>query len=97
MRKEPKRVRVATNGDLLGVLEDLKSDGVPRVLEQNGEDVAVVVSPVDFGEMDEPRSRRHKDRLLALAGAWKDIDTDQLIDEVYKARHESPPSAPVDL
>jgi PHD/YefM family antitoxin component YafN of YafNO toxin-antitoxin module len=94
VRKQPLKVRVVGNDDLLGVLEDLKSDGVPRVLERDGEEVAVVMTRADFGEMDEPKSKRNKDRLLALAGAWKSVDADALVEEIYKARHESPPSAP---
>jgi len=40
----------------------------------------------------EPRSRRFKQKLLALAGVWKDVDTDRLIERIYDARHEAPPS-----
>ena len=44
----------------------------------------------------EPKSRRSKQELMALAGVWKDIDADVLIEYIYRARHEAPPSPPVD-
>ena len=34
-------------------------------------------------------------RLLSFAGIWSDLDGDRMIEELYAARHESPPSPPV--
>ncbi|MBI2862742.1 MAG: helix-turn-helix domain-containing protein [Chloroflexi bacterium] len=45
-------------------------------------------------EPTEPKSKRLKEKLLSLAGVWSDLDADRLIEEIYKARHEAPPSAP---
>ncbi len=42
-----------------------------------------------------PRSRRLKKRLLSLAGAWRGLDADRMIEELYKARREAPVSPPV--
>ena len=44
---------------------------------------------------DVPTSRRRRDELLAFAGIWSDLDGDRMIEELYAARHESPPSPPV--
>ena len=44
---------------------------------------------------DVPTSRRRREELLAFAGIWSDLDGDRMIEEMYAARHESPPSPPV--
>ncbi len=43
----------------------------------------------------EPKSKRLKKKLLSFAGVWKDLDAERLIGDVFKARHEAPPSHPV--
>jgi hypothetical protein len=89
---------VTTDGEVAAVVEAVRNDGAPRILERDGEDIAVVVSPDDFpGTGREPKSWRNRDRILALAGSWKDLDTDKLIDDIYRWRHESPASPPVNL
>lgn len=42
-----------------------------------------------------PKSKKNKAKLLSLAGVWKDLDADKMIEEILRARHESPPSHPV--
>ncbi len=42
----------------------------------------------------EPKSKRNKEKIMALAGVWSDIDADELIERIMKWRHESPPSPP---
>ena len=34
---------------------------------------------------------------LDVAGAWSDIDLDEMLDELDRIRQESPPSPPLDL
>ena len=98
MAKELKRIRLAADTDLLRVFEDVRSDRVPRLIERAGEALAIVVSPEDYPEAEStPKSKRHKRALLALAGVWRDLAADEMIDELYKARHAAPPSAPVKL
>lgn len=98
MTKEPKRISLDRSTDLLGLVEDVKADKEPRLLERNGEDLVVIVSPEDYESMaGKARSKANKAALLALAGVWKDIDTEALIERIYRSRHESPPSAPVEI
>lgn len=40
------------------------------------------------------KSRRLKGQLLSLAGVWSDLDADAMIEALYRARHEAPPSPP---
>ena len=44
---------------------------------------------------DMPTSRRRREELLTFAGIWSDLDADRMIEELYAARHDSPPSPPV--
>src|SRR3990172_6619226 len=98
MAKELKRVRLGPDTNLLRIIEDVHTDKAPRLIERQGEALAVVIDPEDYGEVKlTPKSRRHKSELLSLAGAWSDLDADRMIEELYKARHEAPPSAPIVL
>lgn len=98
MAKELKRIRLKPETDLRKLLEEVHADRVPRLVERDGEALAVVVSPEEYADIvAAPKSKRLKKDLLALAGVWRDLDADALIEYVYKARHEAPPSPPVSL
>jgi len=93
MLKKPHRVKINTNSDALKALEQVHADKVARIVERNGIDVAVIVSVEEMATRRELiPSPAAKKRALSAAGAWKDIDTDSLVDEIYRWRHESPPS-----
>jgi hypothetical protein len=98
MAKEPRRVKLSADTDIVGLAEKVKGDSEPRILERDGELVAAIVSIDDLNRMllSSP-SAPGIARALDAAGAWKDVDTDALVEKIYRARHESPPSAPVRL
>jgi hypothetical protein len=92
------RVELLSDTDLRRVLEQVHADRVPRVIERNGEAVAVVVHPTDFSKAPaEPKSRRYKNELLSFAGIWRDLDGDRLIEYIREGRRTSPASPPIDL
>jgi PHD/YefM family antitoxin component YafN of YafNO toxin-antitoxin module len=94
--RELKRVQLEPDTDLVRVLEAVHSDKAPRVIERQGRVLAVVVAPEDYEPTGTSRrSNQSKQELLSLAGAWRDLDADTMIDELYKARHEAPPSPSV--
>ncbi len=90
------RVELGPETDLRELLERVREDKMPRLIERDGEPLAVVVSPEHFEAAHEPKSKRLKERLLSLAGVWHDVDADSMIDEIYRHRHEAPPSPPMD-
>jgi len=97
MTREPKRITLEAGTDVLGILEDVHTDRIPRLIERDGEPFAVILDPADYSEpMSPPKSQRLKSDLLALAGVWRDLDADRLIQHVYQARHESPASNTVE-
>ncbi len=96
MTKALKRIRLSPETNLLRIVEDVHADKVPRLIEREGEVLAVVVSPEEYRIAEPiPKSRRLKKRLMSFAGVWSDLDADRMIEELYKARHEAPPSPPV--
>lgn len=95
------RIELGPETDLRDIVERVRKDKMPRLIEREGEPLAVVVSADQFrasaplGELpDEPTSKREKEQLLSLAGVWSDLDADRMIDEIYRRRHETPPSPP---
>ena len=96
MAKEPRRIAVGPETDLLRVLEEVHADKEPRVVEKEGEAIAAIISMEDFGEALGP-SEEGTRRALEAAGAWKDLDTDSMVEAIYRGRHESLPSKPVRL
>lgn len=96
MAREPRRIAVGPETDLLRVLEEVHADKEPRVVEKDGEAIAAIISMEDFAAALAP-SEEGMTRALAAAGAWKDLDTDSMVEAIYRARHESRPSKPVRL
>jgi hypothetical protein len=87
--------------ELVRLAEEVQATGEARVLTRATEEIAVLM-PVDrvlndrANDRDQPKSKRFKKELLALAGAWSDLDDEAMIEEVYRARQEAPPSAHVE-
>lgn len=96
--KVPRRVALKPGSELFAIAEDVQIDREPRVLEKAGVGVAAIVSIDDFDRMLVPNaSSEGMEKALSAAGAWRDFDTDDLIERIYRARHEGPPSQPVEL
>src|SRR5688500_3850819 len=93
-----KRVPLEPETDLRKIIEEVHTDRIPRVIERDGEALAII-SPPQAPEpgQDYLKSRRNRDAIMALAGAWSDIDADKMIEDIYRWRHEAPPSPPVDF
>ncbi len=90
---QARRVTLKPDTDLVQILEEVHRDRVARIIERDGEPLALVLPPdAAAAAVSEPASRRNRERLLALAAAWRDLDVDGMIEDVYQARHASPPS-----
>jgi hypothetical protein len=89
MAEQPKSIDISDLPELLGIAEEVRHAGEPRVLRKDGEDLAMVV-PLSSGK----RSRFKKPTAADLeifrsaAGGWADLDTDKLIEDIYRARQE---------
>lgn len=89
MAEQPKSIDITDIPDMLRLAEEVRRVGEPRVLRRDGVDLAMVV----------PLPRAMKARLTKptaedleafrqAAGSWADIDTDKLIEDIYRARRE---------
>ena len=85
-------MRLGPGVDVVKVLEDVHADGLPRLIERDGEALAVVVDPAEYAAL--PKSARRKREILALAGSWADLDADGMIEALYRRRRaaQSSPS-----
>jgi hypothetical protein len=75
---------VRADQPLVGVF--IQQDGAEMVRYTAGEPAS-----------DRPARRRSIQRALDLAGAWSDLDFDDMLDELDRIRHESRPTPPIDL
>jgi hypothetical protein len=89
MAEHGKAIEIGDVPEILRLAEEVRRAGEPRVLQRNGESLAVVVplsklAPVQFKKPtagDLSAFRR-------AAGSWADIDTDELVDTIYRGREE---------
>lgn len=78
--------------ELRRVAEEVARSGRVRVLTENGKVVAEIV-PLRAGAN---RSAEDTAAFLSAAGSWADVDTDKLIEDIYRWRDESPPKPPLE-
>ena len=91
----PKRIRISSDHDAVAAIEAVKADGVPRIVEIDGEEAAAIVSVGDLARStDAPFDKDRVRRALAAAGSWRGLDEDDLAEKIYRWRHEAPPSEP---
>ena len=83
MIEQPNSMIVRGDQPLIGVL-----------VRKNGEDMVRYVA--DEEELERSSSQTSVDRALALAGAWSDLDGDEMLDALDRIRHESKPTPPID-
>ncbi len=95
MTEHPKFIDVSDVPDILRLAEEVRRDGEPRVLRGAGEDLAIVVPlPAVANSRLKAPSAEEYEAFRRAAGSWADIDTDTLVDEIYRARMEG--TRPID-
>ena len=82
--QRPRSITVRADQPLVGVI--VQEDGTEMVRYTMGEPAS-----------DRQARRQSIQRALNLAGAWSDLDFDEMLDELDRIRHESQPTPPVDL
>lgn len=93
MEKTPKRIKTTPDSELAHIIKEAIAAGVTVVVDTGDESFPLYPDPgrATVG----PKSRRMKERLLSLAGVWSDMDADEMVERLYKARHGAPPSDPL--
>jgi hypothetical protein len=83
--------------EVVRLVEEVRRDGSARVLQRDGEDVAIL-TPIEGAEASRPTptyTEEDDEAFLSSFGSWADVDTDKLIEEIYEGRRSSKP--PVEL
>ena len=76
---------ISTSPELLRLVEEVATTKKPRELKRENTIVAVLM----------PTTRKRNTRMqeaLALAGAWKDIPSDEIEERLHRIRHASQPT-----
>ncbi len=86
-------IRIAKNRELLKVIERVREEGIAAHVEQEGVPSILIMSGSKLGAYEQPDQSQHAsdpdndiDVALSLAGAWKDLDTDVIFNDVYDDR-----------
>lgn len=89
--REWKPVEVGDGSDVLDLVEEVRGSKEPRLLQRDGEELAVVI-PVGLARslgLRGPRTAEDDAAFRAAAGSWNDIDTDKLLADIYADRRRS--------
>lgn len=91
MAEHIKSIEIGDEPELLRLAEEVHRSHEARVLRRAGEDLALVV-PLPQSTITR-RSREKSDSdyeaFRSAAGGWSDLDTDQLIRDIYESRRIS--------
>ncbi len=90
MAAHPTPIDISTMPDLVQIVEEVAATKTPRELKRDNKIVAVLMPS------DTQRKTSIQDA-LALAGAWKDIPSDDMEELLHRIRHESKPTPPFTL
>lgn len=89
MAKRRETIDVTDNPEVLRLAEEVRRDGEPRVLQRDGEDLAVVMPlPGRKTHLKKPTAA-DIEAFRSAAGGWADIDTDKLVENIYESRRNS--------
>lgn len=91
MAKEPKRIDISSIPELLHIAHEVQRTNEPQLLRQDNEDVAILM-PIKAPPKRRSGAGKTKEDYEAFksaAGGWKDVDTDQLIADIYADRRIS--------
>ncbi len=85
MLTEPKKIKINPNSEIARLLEDARDQSL--VLESNGVTYRLYREEPEniWQDYDPIKAKR---TITQLAGSWADIDTDRMIQELYRAREE---------
>jgi hypothetical protein len=95
MSTTPTPIDISHLPDLKRLAQEAKKTGRPYLLRENSHDVALL-TPVST-ERKQQTNRQAIEATLALAGSWKDLDFDDMLEQLDRIRHESKPTPPLTL
>jgi hypothetical protein len=89
MAEHAKYIEIGDLPEILRLAEEVHRAGEARILRRGGEELAMVVplSTTSTVHFKEPTAADVA-AFRAAAGSWADIDTDALIETIYRARED---------
>jgi hypothetical protein len=88
MRARRRYVDISELPEVSRLVDSVRDDQVPHVLQRDGEEVAVLM-PVHPRRAGPRMTQADHEAFLASAGGWKDVDTDRLLEDIYEHRRLS--------
>ncbi len=92
---QPTPLDITNIPELVRIAEEVEATKKPRVLKRDNTPIAML-TPVKKNQSAQARSKAVKEA-LALAGAWKDLPSDRMEEELDRIRHSSKPTPPFEL
>jgi hypothetical protein len=92
---QPTPIDISNIPELVRIAEEVEATNKPRVLKRDNTPVAIL-SPVKKKQSSQTKSKAVKEA-LALAGAWGDLPSDKMEEELDRIRHSSKPTPPLEL
>jgi hypothetical protein len=87
MARDVKRVKIGEGDDLMRIVEEVRRDGRPRVLERDGERLAAIIDVDDLPKVIEARpSEDDITSAFRAFGSRGHIDVEALKQEIRQAR-----------
>ena len=91
----PLPIDITNKPDLVRIAEEVEASNQPRLLKRDNTPIAML-TPVKRIQSSKAKSKAVKEA-LALAGAWKDLPSDRMEEELDRIRHQSKPTPPIEL
>ncbi len=91
----PTPIDITNMPELVRIAEEVRASDQPRVLKRDNMPIAML-TPVKKKQSARAKSKAVK-AALALAGAWKDLPSDQMEEDLDRIRHQSKPTPPIEL
>jgi len=92
MAEHAKSLDISDIPELLRLAEEVRASNEPRMLTRDHEQLAIVM-PVGVRSGKRRRGKTPTEAdyeaFRSAAGGWKDIDTDQLVENIYESRRIS--------
>ncbi len=92
---DPTPIDITNIPELVRIAEEVEASKKPRLLKRDNMPIALF-TPVKQKPSHQAKSRAIKET-LALAGAWKDLPSDRMEEELDRIRHSSKPTPPFEL
>jgi hypothetical protein len=95
MANEPLTIDVSNYADLLRLAEEVAATHKPRLLKRDNMPIALL-TPIQEKPSHQAK-RKAIEETLALAGAWSDLDWEDMREALDHIRHDSKPTPPFAL